>query len=322
MENMTDDIFMKVRSSRACIGAGYRLFTGNFKRIFRYSWVAALIFAIIAGAVTTYFVSAYPKLVVGMISAQMTGQVESQSALPLVLMTAGVILVLLAFPVFLSYGVSQLRMHQSTGSIPYPTKMFSIDGRAAWRTLKCCLWLILIGIVIACAIGGVILFANRYLGQMAGFIAIVIVCICAVLVTIPFYYIAVKYLFSDKNGFWHSFGTNYTVGLSRFGFIFVIAIVDLIVSLVAALVTTLPSIILTSANLQAQAGVLAGDPIGMPSYITWLTFAVFIIAQFIRAYILMSVIFPFYFMHGSIMAQQEDRKSLSKMLSHHLEQKK
>ena len=46
MEKEKDDILLKVRSSRGCISAGYRLYTGHFKYIFRYSWVAALIYAL------------------------------------------------------------------------------------------------------------------------------------------------------------------------------------------------------------------------------------------------------------------------------------
>ena len=45
MEKDKEDILLKDRSSRACISAGYRLYMSNFKRIFRASWLAAIVFA-------------------------------------------------------------------------------------------------------------------------------------------------------------------------------------------------------------------------------------------------------------------------------------
>ena len=45
MEKDKEDILLKDRSSRACISAGYRLYMSNFKRIFRASWIAAIVFA-------------------------------------------------------------------------------------------------------------------------------------------------------------------------------------------------------------------------------------------------------------------------------------
>ena len=58
MENQKDDILLKERSSRACISAGYRLYTGHFKHIFRYSCVAALVYALFCSLVGAVMVTA------------------------------------------------------------------------------------------------------------------------------------------------------------------------------------------------------------------------------------------------------------------------
>lgn len=57
MEKEEKDILLKIRSSRACIRDGYRLYTANFRRIFKNTWPLALGFAILSTAA-----SALPSL--------------------------------------------------------------------------------------------------------------------------------------------------------------------------------------------------------------------------------------------------------------------
>ena len=130
MENQKDDILMKVRSSRGCIGAGYRLYTGNFKRIFRYSWVAALFYALVC-------------------SVGGTLMVFRPQAFPIT-----VTIILVAEALFTSYGFAVLKKHQETGSIPMTNKWFSIDTHIFIRTLKAWLCLIVIYLFVAVVIGG------------------------------------------------------------------------------------------------------------------------------------------------------------------------
>jgi hypothetical protein len=67
--------------------------------------------------------------------------------------------------------------------------------------------------------------------------------------------------------------------------------------------------------MQAQMGTLSGDKVAMPSFMTALTLVVFVIAQFLAAYILLSILFPLYYMWGSIETMEEDKKdALNKML--------
>ncbi len=58
MEKEEKDILLKIRSSRACIRDGYKLFTANFRRLFRSTWVVAIVFAILSAAA-----SALPVLI-------------------------------------------------------------------------------------------------------------------------------------------------------------------------------------------------------------------------------------------------------------------
>ena len=313
MENQNDDVLLKYRNSRACISAGYRLFTGNFKKIFRHCWAPALVLALAGSLVSTYFVTHYPQLVVSQITAQATGQVPAQSVQMLIVMAAGTVLLMLLFPLFLAFGVSQLRQHQASGSIPFPTRLVSIDRHMMWRTLKCHLAIALTG---AAAIGLIAVLgslAMTYLGLIAAMLTYTVLILAFVLLILPLYESAMRYLMTGES-LRTAFARGYRTGMSHYAYVFVIALVDLITTCVAGTVTTLPSVILSTASLQAQTGVLNGDPLGMPPYITPLTLVVFLLAQFVRAFVLLSALYPLYYMHGSLEVQEEEKKKAKQQM--------
>ena len=143
MEKEKDDILLKVRSSRGCISAGYRLYTGHFKHIFRYSWLAALIFALFC-SVSGALMIMIPRLI------------------PI---TAAVLVIVECL--FASYGFSVLKQHQTFGSILRPDKWFSIDTHIFGRTIKCWLCVFVILLVAAAIISGMSAIAVKYLAFSA-----------------------------------------------------------------------------------------------------------------------------------------------------------
>ena len=52
MEKDSENILLKSRSSRACIRDGYHFYFSNFKRIFRTTWLIAIVFAVLTAAVS------------------------------------------------------------------------------------------------------------------------------------------------------------------------------------------------------------------------------------------------------------------------------
>lgn len=50
MEKDSENILLKSRSSRACIRDGYHFYFSNFKRIFRVTWLVAIVFAVLTAA--------------------------------------------------------------------------------------------------------------------------------------------------------------------------------------------------------------------------------------------------------------------------------
>ena len=290
MEKEKDDILLKVRSSRACIGAGYRLYTGHFKHIFRYSWVAALVYALFCSLVGAVMVMA-PRL------------------MPI---TAGVLFIVECL--FASYGFSVLKQHQTLGNILRPAKWFSIDTHIFMRTLKCWLWLMLIMIIVAVVIAGLSVVAVKYLDFSAyvsvGFFSLSSLIICCLL--LPLAYIIMRYVLNDGIGFWKQVKIGYGVGMRRWGFIFIVVLVAFIVEILLMLLLSLPALIISLANTQSIMGVAMGDPYTMPSYMPALAAGTFLIIGFLQAYVSMSVLFPIYYMYGSIDAHEQEKQDFNK----------
>ena len=87
-----------------------------------------------------------------------------------------------------------------------------------------------------------------------------------------------------------------------------ILVAGAIVLIPVCLFVSLPVIILTTASIQAQAGTLMGDPLGMPSYIMWLATGTWLLAAFLQVYILLSLLFIGYYAYGSVETQQRERE--------------
>jgi hypothetical protein len=287
MENQKDDILMKPRSSRACIGAGYRLYTGNFKRIFRYSWVAALVYAMVCSAGGTLMI------------------LRPQA----VLITIGIILV--AEALFVSYGFAVLKQHQTSVSISLSTKWFNIDTHIFTRTLKAWLYVAGIFLEVGIVVGGIGLGAVKMLSPYTALGCIGVASIIAACLLLPMMYVVPRYILNDGVGFWSQLKVGYPVGLRRWGFIFTVIFVVTLVLMGLQLITSLPASILTLANMSSARSMMMGDPSGMPSYIGWLAAATFLLIGFIQAYVQLSALFPTYYMYGSIDVQEQERKEFN-----------
>ena len=288
MEKQKDDTLLKVRSSRGCISAGYRLFTGHFKHIFRYSWVAALIYALfcsVGGAMMVMVPNMTP----------ITG-----------------IVILIVECLFASYGFSVLKQHQTFDNIVRPAKWFSIDTHIFGRTVKCWLWIIVIYILVFAIIGGASFVATKYLQLYTAIGAVSLVSLIIICLLLPIAYIATRYILNDGIGFWKQFRIGYGVGMRHWGFIFIVVLIAAIVEVFLMMLLSLPAIILSMANTQSTLGVAMGDPYALPAYMPALAAGTFLIIGFLQAYVMLSVLFPIYYMYGSIDAQEQEKQDFKK----------
>lgn len=305
MENQKDDILLKDRSSRTCIGAGYRLFTGNFKKIFRYTWFTAVIYGIVNGIYTSYFVTEYPKMLLAMKTGQL---LVPENTGHTVLMSLSTLLMLLATVWLYSHMSSLLYQHRTEGVITVSARLFQIhfDWRAILRVLAWALVCFVLSLIISALLGGVAYYAitkqSLTLFGFAGLLGLAVL-----LLMVPLCYPAMHYLTTRDTKLFKILGSDYVAGLRHWGMLFAVAFVTVILSSVILTLTTLPAIILSIANIKAQTGVIMGDPLGMPDYIGKLTLLVFTLAGFIQAYVILSIFFPAYYAAGSIETQEQER---------------
>ena len=62
MEKDNENIIFKSRSSRACIRDGYRFYFSHFKRIFKATWLIAILFAVLSAAASAMPILLSPNL--------------------------------------------------------------------------------------------------------------------------------------------------------------------------------------------------------------------------------------------------------------------
>ena len=98
--------------------------------------------------------------------------------------------------------------------------------------------------------------------------------------------------------------------MRHLGMVLLVGIVCLFIVAILTLFTSLPSIIMMAANWESQMDVMNGDPLGMPSYVIWLSIGAFLLAGFLQVYIWLTTICPMYLAKTSIVLQEQERKAL------------
>lgn len=119
MEKKDDLTLMKARSYRSILADGYRLYNGNFRKIFKASWLMTLVYAIVGAAMGTLGYIQMPNL---------TALVMAVVVLILLTLTTESLATATIF--------SKLKEHQDTGTITTPTSWLKLDARLMGRTLK------------------------------------------------------------------------------------------------------------------------------------------------------------------------------------------
>lgn len=314
MDALTDTTAMKSNSTVASIKLGYRLFAGNFKKLFKASWLFALLFGLVWGGIGPILSIKLPALITQAMTNPETAMSLSQQYVGLlsicfILFIVGGVVEMM----FYSSGFSLLRNHLANDTIPRSKTWFSFDRKIVLRTIKGILASLFVLFVTFMLLGLLYYIGVKTLfirpDVHTGFAVWVILSIAIFLfVCIPMLFIPIKYILDDKTRFWKLFASDYKIGLRHFGFIFIISLFMCVVMVVATFILQLPTVLLTTANYQANLGMFYGDTLGMPEYIVPLTALVFFISGFMQAYIRISTLFPLYYMYGSIETQEKERK--------------
>ena len=307
MEKNNDDILLKSRSAGAAVRAGFRLFTGNFRIILRSTWLVALIFSLAEGIYASQSIS----LMSTMMALTSKGSLVDINALPLAsssLLAVSFLLSLFFALLFFSCGFSMLASHREEGSIPYRRNWLFVDRPMLLRSVASWVFWLIVELVVMCIAGGFVVWGimNK---SLVGVGTGLLVAFVLSLLLLPLIHVHMHYLTTRDTKLFHLLGTDYSQGLRRWGYIFVVLLVTLLIIALVAFITTLPACILIIANMQSQMGMVLGDPMGMPSYISWLTTIVFAAASFIQAYAMLAILFPAYYMSGAIENKENEKKN-------------
>lgn len=142
-------------------------------------------------------------------------------------------------------------------------------------------------------------------------LAIVAAIVLCMAVSLPFAYLTPKYMLQEKGEKlrpWKSF----KCGFRHMGSIFKMGFLGCLVILVAGILIYIPLAILIGAQVSAQMGTLEGDPVGTPSYFTFLFIVVTALLLFVFAYILHWLFISYIYLYGSI---ENDEKKKTEMQS-------
>ena len=229
----------RVRSISAIIRDGYLLYSNNFKRMFRASWLIAIVYALTFAWMMSYLVNDIIPLSVA-IQSNMTDPTSLgiQYLLFLGIMQIFEIVAI----IFASCGFKACYEHYTTGEI--------VRTKHWWGTFP-----------------------------MKTFFKLIIPAIC--------------WFFRN----WRHWG--FLIGM--------MILVDILIYVIT-IFCGLPGSIMMLANIKAYTGAMMGDPLGMPDYLSTMSFAAFTIAGFIQAYVHLWSVFPFYYTITTVKQKEINKK--------------
>jgi hypothetical protein len=283
MDKDTNNLaLLHTRSTAAVIRDGYKLYIANFRNIFKSSWTAAAFYALVIGALQT-------------LADHLTAAIA-----------VAVILIAL-IPLYAS-GATTLSRHQQTGVVSGPKHWWgSLSNVMLRRSCITAVIIVAAFTLFACGYYCVGYIGTKYLSHIAFLALVYTITLGFSILLAPIVVGTTKYtmhLYTGKK-------TNFFLPFRYWGSAIIILFVVCIITMVLIAITELPAVILLLANLKSQAGALQGDPTGMPEHMLWLNLIVFSLAAFVQAFVLLTAIFPFYYLNGSLAMQEQERKNIN-----------
>jgi hypothetical protein len=319
MEKDQDLTLMKARSYRSVLADGYRLYNENFRKLFKASWILAIVYALCCGAFGTLTAIKVPELTFALM--QQLSSIQgffAETAKTYALTIAGIIGLLLLAIAAMSMAsatiLNKLKEHKDTGTISTPPYWLTTSPAMMGRSLKGVFLTILVLIIPMLLFIGMVAITESVkpqalIGHLTTFIvALCIVCIIIVILVQPLMYVLMKYVMEAPCKYWKTLSANFGCGMRHWGSLFLVFFLSMLLVQLIGLVIMLPSHILSYANQQAHMGLLIGDPLGMPSYMSTLTFATFTLCSFIEFYVSQVMLVHNYYIYGSIDTKEQERE--------------
>ena len=304
----------KPRSISAVIRDGYRLYTGHFKRLFRASWIVAIVYALCFALMMNYLINDVLSLLVTVSTFgwQVLGAIDCQSTL--LMAVCSIALFVMSALALASYAFGACTVHSQTGQIERPAHWYgTFHPKPFLRLLVASVWMTLL-LLVVCALFGAIIYGVVSMGSVDSMwksiatIALLIILACIVgAFLLPLAYPIVCYVIRGSLT-WRPPFSGYALGLRHWSLLFVTMLITAIVTATLTLVCELPAFIIGLANAKAYAGAAIGDPLNLPEHMMLMTTTAFVIAGFVQAYVHLYAIFPLYYAYGSIEQWRAERQ--------------
>lgn len=318
MDKQKDTTLLKARSYRSILTTGFRLYIENFRRLFKASWQMALLYALCCGAMGTMATIKIPEITLALMQQLAVFQgffLETLKQYGVTLLElSGLVLLAFATETLASATIlSKLKEHKETGTITMPLHWLTASPHLMGRTLKGCfltLFVMALPLLLFFALLAVaeMMSPQFFLRHLMTTIGAFAVCtLIALMLELPLMHVLMKYLMEAPCNYWRTLGRNYGRGLSHWGSMFLVFFVSLLMVALFSFIISMPANILQFANQTAQTGLLMGDPLGMPSYMTALTFVTFTFCSFLNFYVCQTTLVHNYYIYGSIETKEYEK---------------
>ncbi len=285
-EIMASGDFFKIRSYSGCVSAAFDLLCNNFATIFKKTWLYAIVLSLICGL---YAFVTFPTL---------PAEDGGVNAWPWLIVMAEMAALTICATVANSRTKAGFLSLINGDSIK---RAFSKHLKVSFLLLgtSIAVYALATAVSIGAAQG---MFAHKVEQGTADnvilciFIVFGIISLCCYL---PFSYSITKHLLNESKTK-DIFGRNYRIGMKRFGFLFAIGLITALVLTIVCIFMTLPAFITATASSVDTFGVENGDPTGLPSYFTWLSFLTNTVVCFIMTYITFWIDIVFCYAYGTI----------------------
>lgn len=306
MEKNNHLILHKSRSISAVIRDGYRLYMGHFKRLFRASWIVAIVYGLCFALMMNYLINDLLSLIVT-VNTFGWHVLDVIDYRPTVLMVGfSVMLFALSATALASYAFGACAVHRQTNQIERPARWYgTFHLKPFLRLLMAGFWLAIVLIVVGVLFGGIVYgilnmgIVNSVWSSVATILLLIILACIVGAFLLPLAYPVIRFVVNGTFT-WRPPFNGYSLGLHHWGLLFVTMMVTAIVTAMLTLICELPAFIIAIANAKAYAGAAIGDPLNLPEHMTLMTTIAFVIAGFVQGYVHLYSIFPLYYAYGSI----------------------
>ena len=269
---------LKNRSNLGCFNAALNLYSENFSKIFRETWLWTLFFSLING----------------LFSAAGNMMANTSSLLN------ATFIIYLTISILLDSRIKSSAMAMINGD--------SVKNNFP-RILKVNAFTIAALVIAILLTVGILIFVVKLpfisnLSASTGIMLIAVISFCigiiALLFISPFAYSMTKYLLTPNMKFSSTLMNTYKKGISKVGFIFSNIIIMLLITLVCIILLCIPAVITNIAYQVDAYGIATGDPSGLPYYFPLLNGISSMLMAFVLQYISLYCILVLCYTYGNL----------------------